>query len=198
MSRTKPNRPDGCPLFPHANRQWAKKVKGKLRYYGSWDDLDGALAKYKAKTTPDTWTTTPPSVPAKAKPAKPRKDFPLYPHASGQWAKKIRGTTHYFGAWTDPDAALAKYVDQKDDLPAGREIHNGDGLTVRELGNHFLRSKKRLVASGDLRQCTWDNYLRLCEAVVDAFGGTRSVLSIIPRQVASPRSLTPLHRTTPE
>lgn len=54
------------------------------------------------------------------KPTKPRPDFPLFPHATGR-AKKIRGKLHYFGKWADPDAALRRYVEERDDLYAGRK-----------------------------------------------------------------------------
>jgi hypothetical protein len=54
------------------------------------------------------------------KPAKPSTDFPQFPHASGSWAKKIRGRLHYFGPWSDPDGALRKYLEQAPDLHAGR------------------------------------------------------------------------------
>lgn len=39
-----PKRPANCPLFLHRNNQWAKKVRGRLRYFGS--DLDAALARW--------------------------------------------------------------------------------------------------------------------------------------------------------
>ncbi|MHC4405971.1 MAG: hypothetical protein ACYTG0_40555 [Planctomycetota bacterium] len=126
----KPDRPDGCRLFAHSNGQWARKVNGKLRYYGPWDDTYARLPDRESSVSP------------RQKPAKPRKDFPLYPHSSGQWAKKVKGKTVYFGPWSDPEAALETYLAQKDDLLAGREVRNGEGLTVRELVNHFLTSKR--------------------------------------------------------
>ena len=74
---------------------------------------------------------------SKKKPAKPYSEFPLYLHRTGQWTKKIRGRTVYFS--TDADAALRKYLEQRDDLQAGRTPRvQGEGLTVRDLCNRFL------------------------------------------------------------
>lgn len=81
------------------------------------------------------------SKPRGEKPRKPHQDFPLYPHASGRWCKRIKGKLHYFGPWWDPHAALAKWLAQKDDLLAGRRPRpTGEGVTLMFLCNHFLTS----------------------------------------------------------
>jgi len=45
--RSKPKKPhSGFPLTPHANGQWCKKIRGKLHYFGTWEDPEGALQEY--------------------------------------------------------------------------------------------------------------------------------------------------------
>lgn len=110
------------------------------------------------------------------KPAKPRPDFPLFPHASGQWAKKIRQRVYYFGVWDDPDAALNKYLDEKDDRQAGRTPRGRSGeQTIADICNAFLTSKQRLVDSGELAPVTWRNYYDHVERLLAFFGRSRPV-----------------------
>src|SRR5207248_3307042 len=118
-----------------------------------------------------------PSMPkAKDKPGKPYPDFPLFPHATKRWAKKIRGKMHYFGPWSDPDGALKKYLDQKDDLYAGRTPRvQGEGLTVRDLLNRFLTAKKHLVDTREITERTLADYFATCKRIGEAFGLSRLV-----------------------
>jgi integrase len=114
------------------------------------------------------------------RPTKPYPDFPLFPHATKRWAKKIRGKLHYFGSWTNGwQAALQKYQDQRDDLHAGRTPRmQGEGPTITELVNRFLAWKRQLVDSCELEAETWQDYSRACNQVADVFGARRLVADL--------------------
>jgi integrase len=126
---------------------------------------------------------TPPS-----KPAKPYSEFPLFPHATRRWAKKIRGQLHYFGPWDDPDGALAKYLEQKDALHAGRKLRpDHEGLTVKELANAFLNHKQGLLDAGELSPRTWAEYKTACVLLVKHFGRSRLAADLGPNDFATLR-----------
>lgn len=118
---------------------------------------------------------------AGAKPAKPYDGFPLFAHASGRWAKKIRGKLHYFGPWADPDSALAKYLDQRDDLHAGwKPRPTGDGLTLHELCNRFCESKEHQVDAGDITRRSFVDSHASCATAMRVLGKNRLVDDIAP------------------
>jgi integrase len=131
-----------------------------------------------------------PTAPAPAdKPAKPRPDFPLFPHATRRWAKKIRGKLHYFGPWDDPDGAEANYNAQKEALHAGRKPRpEPGGLTVKEVCNLFLNAKKAAVEQGRLSPLTWGDYKTACDEIVAAFGKSRLVSDLRPDDFAALRA----------
>lgn len=89
--------------------------------------------------------TTPATTPAKKKretPKKPHKDFLLFPHASGQLAKKVRGKLLYFGS--DSKTALDRWIREMDDLLVGRtpRVFDANALTVKRLCDLFLESRE--------------------------------------------------------
>lgn len=188
------------PLFAHQNGQWAKKIKGKIHYFGLWDDPQEALEQYLAFVSPSSQksrkstlaTLESQSIPSGSdlvkeggKPEKPYPGFPLYPHKRGQWAKKIRGKTYFFGVWEDHHAALTRYLSEKDDLEAGRrpQPRNGDTtdtLTVQQMVFLFLEDKKLRVESGEMEATTWKDYERYGNRMIRVFGANTPVESLIP------------------
>src|SRR3954470_12809157 len=126
---------------------------------------------------------------APAKPNKPYPEFPLFPHATKRWAKKIRGRLHYFGPWGDPDGALAKYLAERDALHAGRKPREvSAGVTVKDLANAFLNAKQALVDSGELTDRSWRDYKATADVVVAHFGKGRLAADAGPDDFAALRA----------
>jgi integrase len=127
---------------------------------------------------------------ADAKPEKPYPDFPLFPHATRRWAKKIRGRFHYFGPWNDPDAALTKYQEQRDDLYAGRVARpsTAEGLKLNDLVNRFLNFKLHAVETGELRRSTLNEYHATCARLIAFLGRSRLVTDVRPEDFGTLRA----------
>lgn len=110
---------------------------------------------------------------AKAKKAKPA--FPLFRHASGRWAKKVKGRFCYFGKVADdPEgkAALARWEAEKEDLLAGRRPNAkpATGPAVADVCDQFLQAKAHLADTGEIARRTFRDYHTSCARIVEVFG----------------------------
>lgn len=115
------------------------------------------------------------------KPKKPYKDFPLFPHAAGVWAKKIRGKLYYFGPWSNPHGALEKYLDEQDALRAGRtpRRRNPNGVSLADVCNHFLTHKNAMLAAEEIAPRTFQRYHTACTFLTTALGRDRLVDDLV-------------------
>jgi integrase len=115
---------------------------------------------------------------------KPHKDFPLSVHPTGNWCKKVKGKLHYFGKVADdPDGttALTTWLDQKDDLLAGRKPRGkSGGLVVYELTQRFLTHKQELLDAGEIVSRTLGEYKATCQLLDKQLGSNRLVVDVSP------------------
>lgn len=109
-------------------------------------------------------------------------EFPLGPHPTGRWCKKILGKVEFFGKIADGwQAALATYNADKEALFAGRKPdRRSDGLRLLELCNRFLHYKRGLIQSGELTTRTWHDYQQAAERLLNILGEHRLVEDIGP------------------
>jgi integrase len=187
----KPSKPSpDFPLTAHPAGYWCKKIGGKTHYFGPWADPEGALRAYREFVAGRPVVKPARSGPGHSdRPAKPNPDFPLFPHATGQWAKKIRGRTLYFGPWADPDGALKKYLAEKNDLHAGRTPRTDpEAVTVRHVCNHFRNAKEALVRAGELSPRTLREYVETTDLLADHFGMGRLASDVGPDDFAALRA----------
>jgi integrase len=116
---------------------------------------------------------------AQPKPERP-EGSPLFWHASGRWAKKIRGRFHYFGRG-DHAEALALYLSQKDELHSGRVPEpEPEGLTVHKLAKEFLQHKHDRRELGYLAPVTYRDYETVCQLLKKVLGKDRLVSDLEP------------------
>lgn len=105
-------------------------------------------------------------------------DFPLTLRPLRAVVQKNRGRLHYFGA--DPEAALSKYLEERDDLQAGRAPRSkAGGLTITQLVNDFLHHNRERVKTGELSERTWADY-DAAEHLVSQSGRDRAVADLRP------------------
>ena len=129
-----------------------------------------------------------------SRPAKPSKGFPLFPHRSGQWCKKIKSKAYYFGSWrADPTGqeALAVYEAEEPFLKRGEVpplTVTGEAITFKDVCNLFLESKEQKVKDGEVSELTFNGYLPTCKRMCSHFGRTTKVESIEPKGWSAYRS----------
>jgi integrase len=129
------------------------------------------------------------SVKPRTKPEKPYPDFPLFAHATRRWAKKIKGKMQYFGPWEEPDKALARYLDERDALHAGRTPRpDADALTLADVANHFLTAKRQKMDSGSVKPKTFGDYHAAADNLLAFFGKDRLVDDLIATDFTALRS----------
>ena len=55
-----------------------------------------------------------------------------------------------------------------------------EGLTLRDLANRFLSSKRHLVESGEMSPRSWSDYYYSLDALLERLGKTRRVVDLTP------------------
>jgi integrase len=118
------------------------------------------------------------------KPAKPYPDFPLFPHASGKWAKKVSGKIIYFGRWDNPAGALAEY-----ERFAGARIDTVSqaAMCLADACNLFLTSKEEDKDQGKLSSRTYEDYKSMCKRLLAFLGRERDMAELQPEDFAAYR-----------
>lgn len=122
------------------------------------------------------------------KPDAPYPDFPLYAHSSGQYARRINGTVHYFGSWSKGwQAALEKYVAERDALYAGL-TREPQGSRLQDVLNSFRCAKESAMEQGDITPRSFREYKAVCDKIADAINTLRPMASISHEALAKLRT----------
>lgn len=119
--------------------------------------------------------------------------FPLTPHASGRFYKKVRAKHYYFGRWAERDAGGLKPVPGYGVDEARKEwqafVANGYEhpdpnrpavVTVGKICNMFRARKKQQSISGELTERMYSEYSNSCDLLVSRLGARTDANSLGP------------------
>lgn len=149
------------------------------------------------------------SSPRAYKPAKPYPDFPLFPHATGRWGKKINQRIHFFGRWghskdgeivpvddVEASAVAAKlefdrqwpYLKRGVAVPPSPADGEAAPITVKDLCDHFHHTKTTQVEDRDRSRRTIGRYLRAIEQILETLGRFTPLGTLTPTDFGKLRS----------
>ncbi|MGH7139802.1 MAG: hypothetical protein ACREHD_29025, partial [Pirellulales bacterium] len=132
------------------------------------------------------------ALPKASKPPKPYPDFPLCAHPNGRWTKKIKGRLVYFTKWSedrDGSQALAQYLEERDDLHAGRRPRGKTGeLSLADGLNAFLSAKLLAKQAGDIGPRMYGHYQDVCDVIAQSIGKHRQLSDIDAQDLEKLRS----------
>ncbi len=110
----------------------------------------------------------------------------------GQWAKKIKRKLGYFGVWADADAALPRYLDEVDEIQAGRDPRRtgvvgvyADTISTYDLCNLYLKRQQRRAESGEVTRRNFSDNLKACRRFMAHFGKFMKAASLRAGDVAA-------------
>ncbi len=126
------------------------------------------------------------------KPDKPRPDFPLYAHACGRWAVKLKGGKFvYFARWGERidgvmtripgdgwEKAEAEYNDHLAGKPKPDEVPPPHRVNVAYLCNRFLTFQSNRLKAGKIGQSMYDEYKAVTDLLVNEFGNKTLVIEL--------------------
>jgi integrase len=186
---------ESFPLIAHRSGQWAKEIKGRMYYYGKWANWREAIAKYTAQLTPiepiEDKPEPSPRESSRATVDRPQKNidgsyrvgseftpsqFPLFPHGSGQWAKKINGAMRYFGVWDQWQAALKSF----ERVERERLATSRPESCVRNMVDLFLDAQELRAERGTVSRRQYEDYKFTLNALAKSLGEGSDLAALTP------------------
>jgi hypothetical protein len=100
--------------------------------------------------------------------------FPLFPHGSGQWAKKIAGALRYFGVWDQWQAALKSF----ERIERERLATSRPESCVRNMVDLFLDAQELRAERGTISRRQYEDYKFTLNTLAKSLGESSDLAAL--------------------